>query len=258
MSIACSPGASRKERPIPFSGPMVRAIREGRKTQTRRIVKPQPTCSLSDPFPTGHEFFPSIDDDGSLHCGTCGHGIHLTRSGASGIRNRYGVPGDRLWVKENFTFINAQREHNEICIGYDADGEHLPNRPSIIVTPEQFADFMGDERTKVDPFKRRKYPPMFMNRFFSRETLAIEDIRVQRLQDISEEDALAEGVIKLPASGRFVGAKGAQYFGAAHLTAKAAFQDIFQSIHGEQVWNANPWVWAITFQRVDAQQERAA
>jgi hypothetical protein len=83
-----------------------------------------------------------------------------------------------------------------------------------------------------------------MPRWASRLTLEITDVRVQRLQDISEEDALAEGFVRLPATGRVVLNKGDQYFGCAWLTARCGYNWLWDEINGEGAHEKNPWVWA--------------
>lgn len=92
-----------------------------------------------------------------------------------------------------------------------------------------------------------------MPRWASRITLEIVSVRVERLQDISEDDAVAEGIIKLPATGRAVLAKGGQYLGAQWANARDAYADLWESINGRESWDANPWVWVVEFKRVDSQ-----
>jgi hypothetical protein len=260
-----------KERPILFSAPMVRAILEGRKTQTRRAVAPGNSRFGSAPrLYWDHADFSRAWVDGNSRSLQYLHvPCHVESEGICETCDRIGWPGTshrlypnfwprescrgqedecppyRQWVKEAFTFINAQREHNELCIGYDADGDKLPNRPSIYVTDEQFADFMGDERDKLDPFVRRKYPAMFMNRFFSRITLEIAEVRVQRVQEISEADAKAEGA----KSADF--ATGRECFLAPEMGSyRLHFRSIWEEINGTESWTANPCVWALSFKVV--------
>lgn len=201
-----------------------------RKTQTRRIMRMQPyTRAWGFGFPTRRGGFVSL----AMIPADC----------------PYGQRGDRLWMRENFTFVNVDRERNIVCIAYDADGEHLPTRVDIQVTPEQLADFMGDEREKIDPFHRRRYPAMFMNRWMSRVLLENEEIRVQQLQDITEEDAIAEGVMPvLDGSGQM------KWRGSweteTRIRAVDAYRDLWELIHGDGSWGRNPWVWAVTFKEI--------
>jgi hypothetical protein len=208
---------------------MVRAILDGRKTQTRRILKPQPICN--------HELWPGeptrmvIDEDGA-HCAVCGAGVELAHRRPSGVR---GIPvrfakGDLIWVKENHRLTEC--ECTEACRGpghvwYDADASGYRN---------------------VAHNKCR--PSIFMPRWASRITLQLGDVRLQRLQDITEADAIAEGIVKLPATGRYVVERGQQYFGAAEWRATAAFQGLWGSINGidgPKSWEANPWIIALDF-----------
>jgi hypothetical protein len=238
-----------KERPILFSAPMVKALLEGRKTQTRRVVKWKGADGLNLDFSglQASDIGPywALQSRGMLSCWTERAHAYCP----------YGYPSDRLWVKEDFTFINADRERDLICIAYNADGESLPTRVDRIVTPEQFADFMGDERVKIDPFKRRRYPSMFMNRWASRITLEVTEVRVQRLQEISEEDCLAEGIESMGGgyrsceiihTGRYKG-EPHPHSVVPNRTAKISYKELWESINGLGSWATNPWAWAITF-----------
>jgi hypothetical protein len=191
-----------KERPILFSGPMVRAILDGSKTQTRRIAK---------------EFneMPSLD------------GILKRFPNQEGCP--YGTPGDRLWVRETFA------QGVEGCPG------------GISYRADHF-DPKGDG--PAHPMKWR--PSIFMPRASSRILLEITDVRVQRLQEISDEDARAEGIKELALQADEPGA----WWTAApdrrfhSRTPRGAFLRLWREIHGDGSWDANPWVWAITFRRL--------
>jgi hypothetical protein len=234
-----------KERPILFSAPMVRALLDDDKTQTRRIVKPQPAWQL-DGF------------SGWAHWIKGG----LWRSGMpTEDRCPYGRAGDRLWVRETWTFINIDSERGEVCIGYNADGEALPNRPSIVVPEEAFEEF---HEKSFRYFKNRKRPSIFMPRWASRITLEISDVRVERPQDISIEDAEAEGLACVTKDGTLFkygipdmdGLPGTDDHGWPWMHWRQspvdAYEWLWQSIHGEGSWASNPWVWALTFKRVQA------
>lgn len=168
----------------------------------------------------------------------------------------YGILGDRLWVRETWTFINIDSERKEVCIDYNADGESLPNRPSIVVPQERFDAFYE----KSDRYwKNRKRPSIFMPRLASRITLEITDIRAQRVQEISEEDAKAEGC---KASDVFlmtqVGLDGKEHFlPPGHPlpnTCRGAFAVLWDSINHKRDhgFDKNDWVWALSFRRVAA------
>lgn len=212
-----------KERPILFSGPMVQALLAGRKTQTRRAMKLQP------------------DDDGVVDVGTCGHtrGVaHVGNKTDGGHRTRvpcpYGAPGDQLWVRENgwerpYRTPTMLREGADTWSPYyyDADG---------------YTDADG-EQFKAWGFKRR--PSIHMPRWASRISLYITSVRVQRLQDISDTDAKAEGIEPF-------GDGWKHYFfpdepRAAWEFATNSYASLWDKINGAGSWASNPWVWVLEF-----------
>ena len=194
-----------KEKPILFSGPMVRAILDGRKTQTRRVVKPQPAYvnSLGIPFWPGGK--------GPVDYRLCPHGAE----------------GDRLWVKETHRF--------------DGIDQRIGVREKRIEELSYRADMEGDPSCDDCAWR----PSIFMPRWASRITLEIVSVRVERLQDISEEDAIAEGVtVHMDAvitAATIPGVKGPAYL---------EYFDLWESINGPGSWDANPWVWVIEFKRI--------
>lgn len=193
------------DRPIIFSAPMIRALLADTKTQTRRILKPQPSL-----IGCGQTSYIGCDDKG-----------HAAP---------YAV-GDRLWVREAGNWTGgapcAITGKTIRFFAYAADAD-----------PSAFGFFGGKKRS-----------PIHMPRWASRLTLTVTAVRVERLQDISEADAMAEGV------GAIHHGDGAYYYSAfrdeAHPKNWAdpvdAFRDIWNSIHGPGAWAANPWVVAITF-----------
>lgn len=212
-----------RERPILFSAPMVRAILEGRKTQTRRVVK----GDIEDVAPPEwyaarrllhrltcqRAYCENVDDIGGLACG----GFELHPNGQVLHQSPWGVPGDRLWVREGLDcgpfFVDAGGPGAQ----YAADGMALKG-----------------VRWR---WRRSHLPGMFLPRPLSRITLEVTGVRVERLQDISEEDAKAEG-----------------YEDSWAHTPRANF------LRGEWAASklaANPWVWVVEFKRV-AQEARAA
>jgi hypothetical protein len=211
-----------KERPILFSAPMVRAILDGRKTQTRRIVTvPWRGSSRALPYEPYY-----VDTDGELRfCDEYGdyHPIEDTMQ-------PYGVVGDRLWVKET----HALRS--------DIDGNAEPDRA------RHYAMFRADEAgDPADPnnwhdYGRRWRPSIFMPRWLSRITLEIADVRVQRVQAISSSEAKAEGV-GVSADDPLKG--------TGAMDAMSRFASLWDAINGKRApWADNPWVWAITFRRL--------
>lgn len=185
------------DRPILFSPPMVRALLDGRKTQTRRVLKDQP----------GDLDRPGMFDDGEWYV-TSSRGDHQTS-----LAVRFRV-GDRLWVRE--TWADTLSDPNEAV--YRADGE----RPHSLLLWQ---------------------PSIHMPRWASRLTLTVTDVRVQRLQDISAKDSLAEGVECETC--RAMSRSACQGLGC--FASLAAFRAVWEQINGAGSWDANPWVIALTF-----------
>lgn len=207
-----------KERPILFSGAMVRAILSGAKTQTRRIVKPQPQM-VTD---TSIEPWRGVATD-------------LQRLlDASGRGCPYGQPGDRLYVRESFNLgrplLNCEgvADDEELWIG------RLPK------DDPRKQPFMSAWRVgyAADGCEGKMRPSIHMPRWASRLTLEITGARVERLQAISEADAVAEGVT---AGGSSMGIQ---------FTATQNFAALWESINGHGSWEANPWVWVVEFRRI--------
>ena len=203
-----------KARPILFSAPMVRALLAGTKTQTRRVAKLSASARVK-----------AVGSQRNWH----------PEDAAAVAACPYGRPGDRLWVKETHRFGIAwdKSKPTQIptvaAIRYEADG--------VIRTTGQ----------KLEPGKAR--PSLFMRQTFSRLTLEITEIRVERLQAITEADAEAEGVT--PASKDHTAAAVAYIFGAKEFQAhKSAYATLWEQINGPGSWALNPWVWVVTFKRV--------
>lgn len=202
-----------KESPILFTGPMVRAILEGRKTVTRRVVKPQPDFlgSMVDP----NTPFKTLD--AGLHARiTCPHG----------------QPDDRLWVREAWA-ADAQ---------VDAIAPRDLSQGEPIWYP---ADFSVRQTGCSMISKGRGRPSIHMPRWVSRILLEITAVRIERLQDISEKQALAEGV---ELEGEGVCWAGAA--GTASDSPVESFRLLWELINGAGSWSANPWVWVVEFKRV--------
>lgn len=211
-----------KESPILFSGPLVRALLAGTKTQTRRLMKPQPVpCSDALGTVAG-----DYEWRYSKHSAVVTH--DPTRSAGILDRCRYGAKGDRLWVKETWATLTG----NGVRVVYRADGED-PRTGWSDVPPER--------RPAM-----RWQPSIHMSRRQSRISLEVTEVRVQRLQDISEEDAKAEGVTTEPQQGLLNGKPATLY----PMTHRQAFIWLWDAINGERApWASNPWCWAITFSR---------
>lgn len=220
-----------KERPILFSAPMVRAILEGRKTQTRRLVRPQPPhdCSEIEKQPRTDPYL------GCVVSGDSGiwEDVH---SMDYRVRCPYGKPGDRLWVRETWRVD-----------GLDRRGALMHGKDVCMESGASFyADCECDSALADGPW----IPSIHMPRWASRITLEIVNVRIERLQDISEEDAIAEGIrpVRVGLTDR---AFEWDSFSDATYTANEAYAALWESINGPGSWDANPWVWVVEFRRVD-------
>lgn len=233
------------ERPILFSGPMVRAILSGTKTQTRRIVKPQPNDAWSRN--------PTVAEKRGVLCWADRNAEGTTLS-ISDLKCPYGKPGDCLWVRENFWQS-----------GFPANAAHPEsgcNDPVWVWEQEVAFDL---NRT---PIGWRKRPSIHMPRWASRITLEVVSVRVERLQDISEADAIAEGVwdgnpvwppnkdLCPVCHGQRV-YEGGSMSGAIERdctfcdTNVKRYKALWQHINGGDSWEANPWVWVVEFRKLD-------
>jgi hypothetical protein len=197
------------DRPIPLRAEEIRAILEGRKTQTRRVVKPQPS---------------TVDDAGRWYRMKSGGESLMT----SAYPCPYGKPGDYLWVRE--TWCQGADDGRQVPLRmatlYRADGEHVT-----------LSDGDGFTQTNRDGSEKSPWrPSIHMPRWASRITLRITDIRVKRLQEISRGDAMQEGC-PFPNM-------------AAGPNPRDWFRDLWSTLHGPNAWDANPWVWVISFERV--------
>lgn len=199
------------DRSILFSGPMVRALLDGTKTQTRRILKPQPTVPFSA----------ICRDAAGVYTGD-EWGEELER-----LRVPH-APGNRLWVRETWAF-----DVNAIGSMRDEDG------------PFVYAADPSGARTRLC---ERWTPSIHMPRWASRLTLIVTDVRVQRLHDISEDDAIAEGIEEK----EFFGCPCWKIYGDPDGTVApddpiASFASLWDHCHGPGAWDVNPWVVATTF-----------
>lgn len=200
-----------KERPILFSTEMVRAILDGRKSQTRRIIKPQPEIIKKVPYYIELE----------QHWGK----LSFTYSdGESRLVNpKYDI-GDVLWVRETWSPIEFE------------DGTHFRYKASFV------------ENNCLNPKWR---PSIFMPKEASRIKLKVTNIRVERLQDITEEDAVAEGIEPLSEyDPKKYGWRFKDYLHNSSCLPKASYQTLWESINGKGSWEVNPWVWVIEFEKL--------
>ncbi len=212
------------EKPILFSAPMVRAILDGSKNQTRRIMKPQ------------------ADDDGHVTVGEIGTslGVAYLRGERGGQCLRvpcpYGFPGSRLWVRE--TCRAEELPSGLDGVRYLADDCFIPIENTEAASDAWLSLAAYGQRLSGHQ-KCRKVSAIHMPRWASRITLEITGIRVERLQDINEADAIAEGIDpKFPPDEQVANA------------ARMRYADIWESINGPGSWAANPWVWVVEFRRM--------
>lgn len=219
------------ERPMLFSAPMVRAILAGTKTQTRRVVKPQPEAMRSVyPPPSDGEWYWKHTKLDAGYCHTTGSAMRRLMEPLC----PYGNPGDRLWVRETFAKIDGQTQP-WIETDYRATYEH----------GDRLGDALG--------LKKRWTPAIHMPRAASRLTLEVTGVRVERLQDISEADAIAEGVGSVIVSdggeSRWMNYADPGSKANAFGDARRSYRSLWESINGPGSWDANPWVWVIEFKR---------
>ncbi|EOK4034475.1 hypothetical protein ACJQ6E_001573 [Escherichia coli] len=232
-----------KERGMIFNAEMVRAILDGRKTQTRRIMAIQPEHSELG-------LRRVIDSKNGRDNGK----YFWSQSDARGLKMRskvfgcpYGEVGDRIWVRETYQGPLFDYEHMEsyledsskfekpeFCV-YRADGKPAP----------EFYD--ADDNLHCG-----WRPSIHMPRWASRILLEITNVRVERLNSISEQDALREGIDRerLEESQDNYDCI-ADHNMTGRPTATGAFKYLWESIYGEENWQANPWVWVIEFKRVE-------
>ncbi|MCC3159719.1 hypothetical protein LJ737_20930 [Hymenobacter sp. 15J16-1T3B] len=229
-----------KERPILFAGAMVRAILSGQKTQTRRAVK------------LDHLIPKRMQDEASTVESFFNANPVWTQQGFIEASNLcpYGQPGDRLYVRETWANLTAEVEGQPT--GRE-DGDTWG--PTWVYKANT-----GDEQGMADCGMKWK-PSIHMPRRASRILLEIVSVRVERLQDMSEADAVAEGLKICPNMNGRPGSTGYVFpdchydkAGLCHSMAVTAFSQGWDSIYGEsetQAWQANPWVWVIEFRRIN-------
>lgn len=194
------------DRPILFSGPMVRAILEGRKTQTRRVLKPSAYLRRYNV-----ERRLNLSNQQLLDAEAHAARVNL----GQGLPSPYGAPGDTLWVRE--TWAPSRFKAGDPNYAYRADGE----------------------REGVGRWR----PSIHMPRFVSRLSLRVKSVRVERLQEISEADAIAEGIS--PVVGEYTG------------PARSEFAALWDSINAKShPWASNPWCWVVEFEEIEGEADR--
>ena len=215
-----------KERPILFSGTMVKAIFDGRKTQTRRVMRLQPTSPAT-----------IFDVAGGLPVWAIWPSEELDDAGHPkdhGIKCPYGRPGDRLWVREAWRITTKD---NHPTLGYRFGEQCVPGYHGTRMVGGLMLSWA--ELKRCDDCWR---PSIHMPRWASRITLEITAVRVERLQAISEDDARAEGCTGNCPVGNI----------RAHKAGPFSYEyaQLWDKINGDGSWAANPWVWVVEFRKV--------
>lgn len=213
----------KKEHPIIFSSEMVRAIIEGRKTETRRVIRLQQ--SIGRMLNGDQRRWPYIWKDDKKIQMPC----------------PYGDIGSRLWVRETWALMF---KNGEDCI-YD-DDPHCPCEGCVVEykadTNNPYPGDWPEDEAKGNEDAPKWRPSIYMPRRASRIILEIINIRVEKLQEITEDDAVAEGCVAERGEG------------CAYYPAKVAFELLWNSIHPKiSKWHDNPWVWVIEFRRINEQ-----
>jgi hypothetical protein len=253
------------ERPILFSAPMVRAILEGRKTMTRRVVKDSAW----------------VEDAGDQDPAT-GHTPSLMSIDVS--RCPYGKPGDRLWGREHWGYRGSRSggipDSHAALVYYHADqskreiefdsfremqavtpGQNIKKPPGFEDLDEWDQRFVWNDLLDKWWDRKRSIPSIHMPRWASRVLLEVTEVRVERLNDISEVDAKAEGapfVCEMCGNDLDTPEGEEIHFGCddsdcEHVSHLEGFRRLWQSINGPESWDLNPWVWVVSFKKIGEQ-----
>ena len=202
-------------RPLLVSDPLIHPISTGRKTETRR------TNGLDwvNELPDAWEF---VAQEGKTF-----HFKRKDQPESAAINSRYGLPGDTLWVRENW-YVDR---------GYSAlMPRHIPQRPSVR------RGYTADGPRPQWAGKVR--PSLFMPRWLSRFTLEITAVKVERVQEITEEGAAREGFLP-----EYLGE-----FSGFNYPARTWYMNTWKNLNGPDSWDLNPWVWVVSFQLLNVKQ----
>lgn len=244
-----------KERPILFSAPMVLALLDGRKTQTRRVISRSNSYRNGSAAQADHwaelDFGSSLIfvDDGPSPAGNPGPYLHVPGRDGDCVHRIYPrwQPEDRLWVKETTVDVESHGYRGPVYAASD-DGANV----------REWGLGPADDVTEVEPHDIRLRPSIFMPRKDSRITLEVTGVRVERLQSIGDADAIAEGAQFTDFGKDRFGRQQPGWrcdgpaAGPEHAlgTARFAYGNLWNAINGIGGWDANPWVWVLEFRRV--------
>jgi len=252
-----------KERPIIFSGPMVRAILEGRKTQTRRVVKPTAKGCRVGAYKTDMRI--GVDPANLVNVDEENDPVD-----ARPFRCPYGQPGDRLWVRETFSLENSSSvgwydpPHSDgrpiRVLKDDENGRwwEQPHYRSTDTPPDICCENDQCRACREDGFGPHWIPSIHMPRWASRLTLEVTAVRVERLQEISADDATAEGIDQwsIPTGGGDFQDYQHNYLDPDRPFQSdevASFRSLWNSINDKRGhgWDTNPWVWVVEFKKAE-------
>jgi len=221
--------------PIIFNAWSIRRILAGGKTQTRRIVKPQPPHNEVH----GPEMYTpaKVGPGGKIVPGGDQYGVYGA-SGEWGVKCPYGQPGDVLWVRESFQLPLDKKDM--------APKEYVETYQKWAWKYRFPADGTKEQAKAASIHFGRKRPSIHMPRELCRLRLRVKDVRVERVQDIAEADAKAEGVDYGPVKATPNDRKAFDT-----LSARDSFRNKWNDIHGDGAWERNDWVWVVEFSRID-------
>ncbi|EQA7873663.1 hypothetical protein ACX856_001594 [Klebsiella pneumoniae] len=237
-----------KERGMIFNAEMVRAILDGRKTQTRREVKLNLDIAR---LATTYDWATSLA--ANHHQGLTEEQIQQKAESLRGVIHPvildngqmvsiicpHGKPGDRIWVRETFCPVDDTQYGGEKWVDYRATPKFEASHPA------------GWDVAPNDAEALKWRPSIHMPRWASRILLEITDVRVERLQNISDEDVDSEGFAGDYPTSALPALFPGEPSDWSHLSMRDCYGALWKSIYGEESWQSNPWVWVIEFKRVE-------
>lgn len=232
ISVGFAPGTLPRERGLPFTAGNVRSLMAGRKTMTRRQANPPPGWTITSATPAG---LPIAGRPGR---------------GATVLQSPFGQPGDRLWIREAYA---VAQQYNKA-----APRDLKPFGMTVLYLAGGSSAWSDDLCWRYEPdfpsvrpdWQGRARPPMFMCRWMTRALLDVVAVRVERLQEISEADAMAEGITEDEIDHVLHIAEAMNQ--REPRPAAWAFRTLWEDINGAGSWDRNPWVWVVEFRLSEA------